>query len=281
MRVLAIDTSGLVASVALVEDDVLRAEFTTNDKKTHSQTLLPMLDQLRQMTSLELDTVDAIAIAAGPGSFTGLRIGSATAKGLGLALGKPLVEVPTLEGLAYNLYGTDKLVCPMMDARRNQIYTGLYEYIPALPGESPAAQVLSGESPAAQVLPGESPAAWMLSGQTPAVRAGICYELRTLRDQCVVDVAEIVEECNRLGREVIFLGDGVPVYLEQIRKRMQVPYSLAPAHYSRQRAASVAALGAVYAAGGRVVSAADHRPIYLRKSQAEREREEADGHTGA
>lgn len=261
MRVLAIDTSGLVASVALVEDDVLRAEFTTNDKKTHSQTLLPMLDQLRQMTSLELDSVDAIAIAAGPGSFTGLRIGSATAKGLGLALGKPLVEVPTLEGLAYNLYGTDKLVCPMMDARRNQIYTGLYEYIPALPGESPAAQ--------------------MLPGQTPAVRAGICYELRTLRDQCVVDVAEIVEECNRLGREVIFLGDGVPVYLEQIRKRMQVPYSLAPAHYSRQRAASVAALGAVYAAGGRVVSAADHRPIYLRKSQAEREREEADGYTGA
>ena len=127
MRVLAIDTSGLVASVALVEDDVLRAEFTTNDKKTHSQTLLPMLEQLRQMISLELDTIDVIAIAAGPGSFTGLRIGSATAKGLGLALGKPLVEVPTLEGLAYNLYGTDKLVCPMMDARRNQDSTGLYE----------------------------------------------------------------------------------------------------------------------------------------------------------
>ena len=132
MKVLAIDTSGLVASVALVEDDVLRAEFTTNDKKTHSQTLLPMLDQLRQMTSLELDAVDAIAIAAGPGSFTGLRIGSATAKGLGLALQKPLVEVPTLEGLAYNLYGTDKLVCPMMDARRNQVYTGPGSY-PHLP----------------------------------------------------------------------------------------------------------------------------------------------------
>ena len=250
MRVLAIDTSGLVASVALVEDDVLRAEFTTNDKKTHSQTLLPMLEQLRQMISLELDTIDVIAIAAGPGSFTGLRIGSATAKGLGLALGKPLVEVPTLEGLAYNLYGTDKLVCPMMDARRNKVYTGLYEYIPALPG------------------------------QTSVARAEVSYELRVLRDQCAVDVAEIVEECNRLGREVIFLGDGVPVYLEQIREKMQVPYSLAPAHYSRQRAAGVAALGAVYAARGRVVSATEHQPIYLRKSQAEREREEADGHTG-
>ena len=88
MKVLAIDSSGLVASVALAEDEVLRAEFTINDKKTHSQTLLPMLDQLRQMTGLELDTVDAVAVAAGPGSFTGLRIGSATAKGLGLAQGE-------------------------------------------------------------------------------------------------------------------------------------------------------------------------------------------------
>lgn len=241
MKVLALDTSGLVASVALAEGDELRAEFTTNDKKTHSQTLLPMLEQLRQMTGLELNTVDAIAIAAGPGSFTGLRIGSATAKGLGLALQKPLVEVPTLEALAYNLYGTDLLVCPMMDARRNQVYTGLYEYVP------------QGEN----------------------------YELHVLREQCAVDVAQIVEECNRLGREVIFLGDGVPVYREQIREGMKVSYHLAPAHVNRQRAGSVAALGAVYASRGKTVEAALHQPIYLRKSQAEREREEADDHTGA
>lgn len=241
MKVLAIDTSGLVAGVALVEDDVLRAEFTTNDKKTHSQTLLPMLEQLRGMTGLELDAVDAIAIAAGPGSFTGLRIGSATAKGLGLALQKPLVEVPTLEALAYNLYGTDRLVCPMMDARRNQVYTGLYEYVP------------QGEN----------------------------YELHVLREQCAVDVAQIVQACNRLGREVIFLGDGVPVYREQIREAIKVPYCLAPAHVNRQRAGSVAALGVVYASRGQTVDAAQHQPLYLRKSQAEREREEADGNTGA
>ena len=77
MKTLAIDTSGLVASVALVEDDVLRAEYIMNDKKTHSQTLLPMLEDLKEMIGLGLDTVDAVAIAAGPGSFTGLRIGSA------------------------------------------------------------------------------------------------------------------------------------------------------------------------------------------------------------
>ena len=97
MKILGIDSSGLVASVAIVEDDILVGEYTTNYKKTHSQTLLPMLDELKKMIDLDLNSVDAIAIAAGPGSFTGLRIGAATAKGLGLALNKPLVEVPTLE----------------------------------------------------------------------------------------------------------------------------------------------------------------------------------------
>ena len=89
MKILALDSSGLVASAAIVEDDVLIAEYTTDYKKTHSQTLLPMLDEIRQMIDLELHTIDAIAISAGPGSFTGLRIGAATAKGLGLALPQP------------------------------------------------------------------------------------------------------------------------------------------------------------------------------------------------
>ena len=127
MKILGLDSSGLVAGVAVVEDDVLLAEYTTNYKKTHSQTLLPMLDELRRMIDLDMNMLDAIAVASGPGSFTGLRIGSATAKGLGLALGKPLVEVPTLEGLAWNLCGTDRVVCPLMDARRNQVYAAAYE----------------------------------------------------------------------------------------------------------------------------------------------------------
>ena len=109
MRILALDSSGLVASVAVVEKDGEEtstiAEYTVNYKKTHSQTLLPMLDEIAHMTELDLNTVDAIAVAGGPGSFTGLRIGSATAKGLGLALKKPLIHIPTLEGLAYNLWG--------------------------------------------------------------------------------------------------------------------------------------------------------------------------------
>lgn len=126
MKILALDSSGLVASMAVAQDDVLLVEYTVNYKKTHSQTLLPMLDEAVRMIELDLQTIDAIAVAGGPGSFTGLRIGSATAKGLGLALDKPLVHIPTVDALAYNLYGCSDYICPIMDARRNQVYTGVY-----------------------------------------------------------------------------------------------------------------------------------------------------------
>lgn len=128
MTILAIESSGLVASAAVLCDGCLIGEFTTNFKKTHSQTLLPMLDQVVQMLGIELDSVDAIAVSKGPGSFTGLRIGSATAKGLGLALNRPLIAVPTVDAIAYNLYGNTQLICPLMDARRSQVYTGLYTF---------------------------------------------------------------------------------------------------------------------------------------------------------
>lgn len=234
MKILGLDSSGLVASAAIVEDDILLAEYTTNYKKTHSQTLLPMLDEIRNMIDLDMESIDAIAIAAGPGSFTGLRIGAATAKGLGLALDKPLVEVPTLEGLAYNLCGTAQLVCPLMDARRNQVYTGIYEFI----------------------------------------KEQTAYRLHVVEEQCAVDISVILEKLNACGREVVFLGDGVPVYADRIQELLTVPYTFAPANNNRQRAASVAALGAVYFADGKTVTAAEHQPEYLRKSQAEREQEE-------
>lgn len=128
MKILGLDSSGIVASVAVVEDDTMIAEYSVNYKKTHSQTLLPMLDEVAKMTELDLNTIDAIAVAGGPGSFTGLRIGSATAKGLGLALEKPLISVPTVEALAFNLYDVQGLICPIMDARRNQVYTGIYRF---------------------------------------------------------------------------------------------------------------------------------------------------------
>ena len=128
MKILAIESSGLVASAAIVTEDTLLAEYTVNFKKTHSQTLLPMVEEIVSMVGIDLKELDAIAVSAGPGSFTGLRIGSATAKGLGLALGKPIIPVPTTQGIAANLYGVQGVICPLMDARRNQVYTGLYRY---------------------------------------------------------------------------------------------------------------------------------------------------------
>lgn len=229
MRILALDSSGLVASVAIVEEDQTLSEYTVNYKKTHSQTLLPMLDEVVRMLELDLGTIDAIAVSGGPGSFTGLRIGSATAKGLGLALGKPLIHVPTVDALAYNMYGAKGLICPIMDARRNQVYTGVYRFEESF-------EVVDG--------------------------------------QMAVDVQELIELLNKKGERVIFLGDGVPVYKEQLTEGLKVPVSFAPAHMNRQRAASVGTLGMEYLKAGKMESAADHRPDYLRVSQAERERAE-------
>lgn len=238
MRILAIDSSGQTASVAVWEDDLTLAEFSIHAKKTHSQTLLPMLEAVREKIELNMETIDAIAVTSGPGSFTGLRIGSATAKGFGFALDKPIIPVPTLEGLAYNLYGTDRIVCPLMDARRKQTYTGLYEFV---------ADGANG------------------------------YDMNVIKEQCAVAIEEILEACNEQdGRGVIFLGDGVPVFREEIERLLTVPYSFAPAHMNRQRAAAVAALAAKYYGQGRVRTAAEYTPEYLRLSQAERERRKQD-----
>lgn len=126
LKILALDSSGNVASAAVVEDDKLLVEFTMNYKKTHSQTLLPMINHICSVVDLDLDSLDYIATASGPGSFTGLRIGVATAKGLAYGLNKPIIGVPTLDGLAYNITYTNHLICPIMDARRNQVYTSFY-----------------------------------------------------------------------------------------------------------------------------------------------------------
>lgn len=129
MKVLAIDSSGLVASVAVVTQDDVIAEYTFNYKKTHSITLMPMVDEIMKRLEIDINEIDAITISSGPGSFTGLRIGASTAKGLGLVLKKPLINIPTLDAIAFNLFKTDGLICPIMDARRNQVYTGIYKFV--------------------------------------------------------------------------------------------------------------------------------------------------------
>ncbi len=128
MIILAIDSSGMTASCAVATEDRVLAEFNVNNKKTHSQTLLPMIDTLKNILELNINDIDVIAVSKGPGSFTGLRIGSATAKGIALAIDKPIIEISSLEAMAYQIFAADAVICPMMDARREQVYTGIFAY---------------------------------------------------------------------------------------------------------------------------------------------------------
>ena len=230
MKILGIESSGLTASIAVWQDDMIIAEYTTNFKKTHSETLLPMIAEVLERINIDVNEMDYIAVSEGPGSFTGLRIGAATAKGLGLATGKELVSVPTVEALAYNLYNVQGVICPIMDAKRDQVYTGIFEYEDG--------------------------------------------ELKTLFNTDAVAITEIIDKINGFGKEVTFLGDGVPVYKDVINDSIKVPCRYAPANLAYQSASSVCVLAAKMVKEGKVVGADMMRPEYLRLSQAERERME-------
>ncbi len=241
MKILGIDTSGLVGTVAISDGDLLTAQFSIQYKTTHSEILMPMIDDIARKINLDMSTIDAIAVAKGPGSFTGLRIGSATAKGLALAINKPLIAVPTVDALAYNLYGNEKIICPLMDARRKQVYTGIYTFVP---------------------------------GTTEEAGNERRFDMQTIHEQFATSVEDIIGRLCDIGKPVVLLGDGVPVYRDIIEKELTVPYSIAPLHQNRQSAASLLALSAVYAAEGKFTDADSFAPEYLRLSQAEREASE-------
>lgn len=228
MKVLSIDSSGLVASVAVMSDGILVGEYTIHNKKTHSQTLLPMISDMLKMAEVEPGELDCIAVSAGPGSFTGLRIGASTAKGLAWTLGIPVVPVSSLMGLAANISQPGALVCPIMDARRNQVYYGIYRITEGIP------EVLS----------------------EPDVAA----------------IETALERVNARGEEVIFLGDGVPVFEEVIKEKAEVAVQFTAPRNRYQSGASVAALGTILFKEKKYVEAGSFAPVYLRKSQAEREK---------
>lgn len=230
MKILSIDSSGLVAAAALMSDGMLVGEYTIHNKKTHSQTLLPMIADMMQMAEVELGELDCVAVSAGPGSFTGLRIGASTAKGIAWTLGIPIVPVSSLMGLAANISERGVVVCPIMDARRGQVYYGIYRSTEGIP------EVLAEPDAAA--------------------------------------AEEVVEQINAVGERTIFLGDGVPVFEQMIREKASVEVCFADGPDRYQRGASVARLGGLLFQKGVCVAAADFAPVYLRKSQAEREREE-------
>ena len=235
MTILGLEASGIVASVALVNDDKLLAEYTINNKRTHSKTLMPMLEEMMNRLGMEIDVIDAIAVAAGPGSYTGLRISSATAKGLAMALDKPIISIPTMEGLAYNLWGANGYVCPIADARRSQVYTGIYHF------------------------------------DNGCIIADTPEEVVVIED-LLSSIREMLSNDDRLYDNVIFLGDGVNIHRELITEKLGDKVSFTPAHMNMPRAAGIASLGVVYAEQGKTESGAEHRPIYLMLSQAEKER---------
>lgn len=226
MKILSLDTTGLVASCAVVDEEKTIAEYTTNYKKTHSQTLMPMIEDMCKIIELDLTELDYIACACGPGSFTGLRIGAATAKGLAHGLNKKIISIPTLDALAYNITGSSVPVVPIMDARRNQVYSAVYD---------------------------------------------TSQGLKPISEHMACDINELLEYVNKISNRAVFLGDGVPVFKDRI-KEFNSSFAFAPVSCNMQRAACVGALALERA--DKAVDCDDFEIIYLRKSQAEREREE-------
>ena len=127
MLILALDSTAVAASVSLCEDRKLLADYTVNIGNTHSETLLPMVEAVLKTAHVSVNDIDLFADSVGPGSFTGVRIGAATLKGLAFGKDRPCVGVSTLEALAYNLIGFEGIACPVMNARRSQVYNALFE----------------------------------------------------------------------------------------------------------------------------------------------------------
>lgn len=227
MKILAIDTSSNAASVAVLENNLLLGEFVLNHKKTHSQEIMPMVDDVLKRCELKVSDIDLFAAAKGPGSFTGLRIGIETVKALAHSVNRPVIGISTLEGLAHNLPFCEHTIVPIMDARRNQVYTGAY----------------------------------MWDGD----------ELREVGENEAMSIEECVKSCGNF-LETVFLGDGVPVYYDFIKEQLGDKAYFAPASCNMQKASSIAALA--FKKADKAESYYNLTPEYLRKPQAEREREE-------
>ena len=240
-RILAIESSGPKASVAIIEEGKVLAMEMGPFNVTHSETLMPMVEEAFKNAHINKNTIDAIAVSGGPGSFTGLRIGSAAAKGLGMALDVPLIHVPTLHAMAYNFLGNGGIIVPLMDARRDQVYTGVFTFVQ---------------------------------------RPNGYIDFSIYKDSCAVSITEILDYLNELtGLDgnpplVIFLGDGVDKYEEIIDEKADFTYAFAPDELNLQRADSVGMVGMLKLWQGDYVNAADEIPEYLRPSQAEREAKE-------
>lgn len=227
MKILSLDTTALVCSASVCDGGELIAEITVNTGNTHSETLLPAIEQILKIAELSVDDIDVFACSTGPGSFTGVRIGVATVKGIAYGKNKPCVSVSTLEALAYNLKGYDGIICPVMNARRNQVYNALFEW-----------------------------------------KDGALIRLCPDR---AMSISELDEELADSDKSVFLCGDGYDITEKGFEK---TKISFVPERQRLQSAYSVACIAYEKYSRGESVSDAQLVPIYLRPSQAERERNE-------
>lgn len=227
MKILAIETSAVSVSAAVVEDGRLVTSAYQNTALTHSRTLMPMVDAMLQTAELKLSDVDCFAVAAGPGSFTGLRIGISAVKGLAWALEKPCIAVSTLEAMAYSLRHMNGTIVCAMDARRQQIYNAIFR-----------------------------------------AESGT---LTRLCDDRAIALSELQEELAGKEGTYIVVGDGARLCTDYLTEN-GVGCTLAPPHLVMQNAAGVAMAGEELAKKGAFTTAQAISPVYLRLSQAERER---------
>jgi tRNA threonylcarbamoyladenosine biosynthesis protein TsaB len=227
MKILALDSTAVVGTVALCEDEKLVAHYTLNTGNTHSQTLLPMIESVLRSAEWEIDDIDLFAVSQGPGSFTGVRIGIATVKGLAFGKNIPCAGVSTLDALAYNLRCFNGIICPVMNARRAQVYNALF-----------------------------------------SCRDGVLTRLCSDR---AISIAELDEELAGMDEPVYLVGDGYDVTAEGLSKTAIRPV---PEEMRVQSGYSVAMCGLAAYKNGDATDDITLAPVYLRPSQAERERAE-------
>ena len=231
MRILGIECTATPVSCAIVEDGKLKGEFFLNLKTTHSQTLLPMVEQVLKLSGLNFSDIDVVAATAGPGSFTGVRIGISAVKGLCFTEKKPCVPVSVLESMAYNLIGQNCIVCAAMDARCNQVYNALFE---------------------------------IKDGSITR----LCEDRALMIDDVLKDLAEI--HVKSPETPIFAVGDGAELFVRSTEGK-GVPVKLPPEHLKLQRASSVCFAAENRAAAGHTVDPDKLLPVYLRLPQAERE----------
>lgn len=247
MIILAVDSSSKVATVALMKNSKLLGEITLNDKKEHSVILMKIIQDLLCDNNLNIDDIDGYVVSKGPGSFTGLRIGMSTIKGLSFGSNKPYVSVSSLDALALSVSNFDGIICPIMDALRNSVYTSLYK------GHSGCTN--SSHESASSNMKHELP-----------------ITLEKLLDYSALDIDELIELIKSKNEKVIFIGDGVDKYKDYLIENCPNCY-FPPNHLNLVRASSLGEVGSILLQNGNFDDS-NSAPFYLKKPQAEREYEQ-------